>query len=69
MHNLKPNLIPHDIVTRWNSTHDMMAFTLKYCQPIDSVTADKSFKLWKFGMDSEDWQVIEDLVSILQVWS
>ena len=42
---LKPNLIPRDVVTRWNSTFDMMNFALKYRKPIDTITVDKSLKL------------------------
>ncbi|KDQ52102.1 hypothetical protein JAAARDRAFT_115571, partial [Jaapia argillacea MUCL 33604] len=29
-HHLPIRLIPHDIITCWNSTYTMMAFTLKY---------------------------------------
>src|SRR6266849_6636174 len=29
-HGLKSKLIPRDVVTRWNSTHDMMVFALEY---------------------------------------
>lgn len=65
--NLKPNLIPWDVVTRWNSTHDMMVFAIKYRIAIDDITADKSLKLRKFELDDSDWQIIGDLVSILQV--
>lgn len=66
-HNLKPKLIPRDVVTRWNSTHDMMVFALKYRKPIDSITADKSLKLRKYELDNEGWGIIEQLVSVLQV--
>ena len=64
---LKPNLIPCDVATRWNSTYDMMRFVLKYWVPIDSITANKSLKLWQFELDNEDWKIIGDLVSVLEV--
>ena len=66
-HKLKSRLIPHDVVTRWNSTHDMMEFALKYRKPIDDVTADKKLNLRKFELDNDDWKIIEDLVAILHV--
>jgi hAT family C-terminal dimerisation region len=64
--NLTPNLIPRDVVTRWNSTHDMLVFTLKYREPIDNITSDKSFKLRKYELDNDDWMIIEELVSLLE---
>src|SRR6266849_213323 len=65
-HGLKDKLIPRDVVTRWNSTHDMMVFALEYWKPIDSITMDKSLKLQRYKLDNEGWGVIEQLVSILQ---
>jgi len=44
----------------------MMRFALKYRQPIDTITADKTLKLQKFELDNDDWAIIEDLVTILQ---
>jgi len=68
-HGFKPCLIPRDVVTRWNSTYDMMQFVLKYRQPIDGITANKELKLRKYELDNEDWRIIEDLVSVLEVTS
>ena len=45
----------------------MMAFALKYRAAVDGITADKSLKLRKYELDGEDWQVIEDLVAVLEV--
>ena len=52
---------------RWNSTHDMMVFALEYRKPIDSITVDKSLKLRRYELDNEGWDIIEQLVSVLQV--
>jgi len=60
-------LIPQDVVTCWNSTHDMMVFALKYCKPINSITVDKSLKLRQYELDNKGWGIIEQLVSVLQV--
>jgi hypothetical protein len=62
-----PKLIPRDVVTRWNSTYDMLSFALKYREAIDVVTADKGLKLRKFELDDEDWSIVEDLVNVLEV--
>ncbi|KAF8838783.1 hypothetical protein BDN67DRAFT_873439, partial [Paxillus ammoniavirescens] len=37
---LKSNLIPRDVVTRWNSTYDVLCFALKYRRAIDKITVD-----------------------------
>ncbi|KAG1808912.1 uncharacterized protein BJ212DRAFT_1245844, partial [Suillus subaureus] len=42
---LKPKLIPRDVITRWNSTYDTLVFALAYRQPIDLITAEKKYKL------------------------
>ena len=64
---LKEKLIPRDVVTRWNSTYDMLHFVLTYREVIDYVTADKTLKLRKYELDNDDWVVVEDLVSVLEV--
>ena len=45
----------------------MMIFAIKYRKPIDSITADKSLKLRKYELDNEGWNIIEQLISVLQV--
>jgi hypothetical protein len=45
----------------------MMDFALKYRTAIDRVTGDKSMKLRRYELDNEDWVIIEDLVSLLEV--
>jgi hypothetical protein len=67
--NLKKRLIPRDVVTRWNSTYDMMRFVLAYWQAVDQITADKALKLRRYELDNDDWAIIEDLVSVLEVSS
>jgi hypothetical protein len=66
-HELKPNLIPRDVVTRWNSTYDMLQFVVRYRRAIDTITAKKDLKLRKYELDDDDWKIIEDLVAILDV--
>jgi hypothetical protein len=67
--NLKKRLIPRDVVTRWNSTYDMMRFVLAYRQAVDQITADKALKLRRYELDNDDWAIIEDLVNVLEVSS
>jgi hypothetical protein len=45
----------------------MLRFAVKYRIVIDSITADKSLKLRKFELDNDDWKILHDLVSVLEV--
>ena len=45
----------------------MMSFVLQYRKAIDKVTADKALKLRRYELDNDDWLIIEDLVSVLEV--
>ena len=67
--NLKKRLIPRDIVTQWNSTYDMMCFVLTYRKAVDQITANKVLKLRRYELDNDNWVIIEDLVSVLEVRS
>ena len=46
----------------------MIQFALEYREPIDTITENKELKLGKYELDNEDWRIIEDLVSVLEVW-
>jgi hypothetical protein len=65
---LKFKLMPRDVVTRWNSTYDMLEFALQYRAVIDRITVDKKLpQLRKYELDEDEWEVIENLTSVLEV--
>ena len=64
---LKEQLIPCDVVMHWNSTYNMLKFMLAYWLAIDKITADKCLKLRKYKLDNDNWAIVEDLVSVLEV--
>jgi hypothetical protein len=47
----------------------MLSFVLDYRSAIDTVTADKNLKLRKFELDDDEWKIVGDLVSVLEVRS
>ena len=51
----------------WNSTYDMLNFVLAYRVVIDKITADKGLKLRRYELDNDNWVIIKDLVSVLEV--
>jgi hypothetical protein len=63
---LKCRLIPRDVATRWNSTYDLLRFSLQYCTAIDDITNNKAFKLQKYELEPKDWLIIKDLVAVLK---
>jgi len=65
--NLKSHILSHNIVTHWNSMYYMLSFVIRYCAAIDAMTANKSLKLWKFELETEEWAIAKDLVSVLLV--
>ena len=64
---LKPRIFPRDVVTRWNSTYDMLSFALEYRTAIDAMTADKGLKLRDIELEDEEWLIVGDLVQLLSV--
>jgi hypothetical protein len=65
-HKLKSKLIPRDVVTRWNSTYDLLVFALRYRVAIDAITADKKLKLRKYELYDIDWVIVDDLTVVLE---
>jgi hypothetical protein len=45
----------------------MLKFALAYRVAIDKVTADKGLKLRRYELDNDNWVIIEELVSVLEV--
>ena len=45
----------------------MLRFAVKYQIAINSITADKTLKLRKYELDNNDWRIMNDLVSVLEV--
>jgi hypothetical protein len=63
---LKPCILPRDVVTCWNSTFYMLNFAIKYHSVIDAITVDKTLKLRKFKLETDEWSIAKDLVAILR---
>jgi hypothetical protein len=47
--------------------YNMLRFVLMYWPAVDKITADKALKLRRYELDNDDWVVVEDLVSVLEV--
>jgi hypothetical protein len=56
-----------DVSTRWNSTYDMLEFTLEYHTALNTMTADQDMKLRQFELSKKEWAMASELCKALQV--
>ena len=60
-HNLPQHMMPHDVLTRWNSTYDMLNFAVTYCPAIDMMTAARDLGLRNYELDGAEWKLAAEL--------
>jgi exoribonuclease II len=60
-------MMPRDVITRWNSTYDMLEFAVDYREALDSITGNQKMKLRQYELDEEDWEIATKLRDILKV--
>jgi hypothetical protein len=60
-------IMPRDITTRWNSTYDMLEFTIEYCEALESITRNQRMKLRQYKLTEEDWNIATQLYDVLKV--
>ena len=60
-------MMPRDVSTRWNSTYDMLDFSITYRSALDSMAANRDLSLRKFELDNEEWKAAEKLRDTLLV--
>jgi len=58
-------MMPRDVITRWNSTYDMLVFALEYREAIDEISGDKEMR--KYELEEEEWALVKQLCDILEV--
>ena len=59
--------MPWDVLTRWNSTYDMLSFVVQYQKAIEHMTSDHRNDLQPFKMLEEEWEIAEALQDMLKV--
>ena len=60
-------MMPQDVSMRWNSTFDMLEFTIQYCVTIDAMTAVQEFNLHKYELAPTEWNTAMELRDVLKV--
>jgi hypothetical protein len=66
---LKERIMPRDVNTRWNSTYDMLDFTLEHKAALNSMTCDAMNKLRAYELNEEEWGYVGKLREVLKVSS
>ena len=65
--NLSKCLMPQDILTRWNSTFDMLEFALNNQKTLDAITGNQRMELQMFELSEGEWTLAEQLQDVLEV--
>jgi hypothetical protein len=60
-------MMPRDVITRWNSTFEMLDFAVKYRIPIDEITSSRDLNLCKYELQDKEWEDAETLRDTLKV--
>ena len=60
-------MMPRDVLTRWNSTYDMLEFAVEYREAIDLITGNQRMKLRQYELSEEDWEIEMKLCDVLKV--
>jgi hypothetical protein len=67
VHHLSPCMMPCDISTCWNSTFNMLEFTIKYRPAINAIMAAHDFGLHQCELVPTEWKIAHELWDVLKV--
>ncbi|KAJ3966428.1 hypothetical protein EV361DRAFT_809106, partial [Lentinula raphanica] len=64
---LPDRILPRDVTTRWNSTHDMLNSFLQMKTAISDFVDRSSHSLTEYALTEEEWEVAEGLSAALLI--
>jgi hypothetical protein len=59
-------MMPRDVSTRWNSTFDMLDFSVTYRRALESLTGTLGMGLRDYELSDDEWDIVKDLRDILE---
>jgi hypothetical protein len=63
---LPERMMPRDITTRWNSTYNMLEFTVEYRPAINEITGGRGLSLRRYELNEEEWLLAGQLRDVLK---
>ena len=60
-------MMPRDVATRWNSTYEMVSFAYTYRAAYNEITANRKMKMRKYELQDTEWEIVNQLASVLKV--
>ena len=63
---LSIRMMPRNVLTRWNSTFDMIQFVIAYREPLNDLTGCRTMKLQDYGLMEDEWKIAEQLSDVLE---
>jgi len=64
---LTEHLIPRDVITRWNSTYNMLEVALKYRKAIDIMMSSRENRLREYELTWDEWNIAAQLRDVLNI--
>jgi hypothetical protein len=62
-------MMPRDVATRWNYTYKMLSFAYTYRVAYNTLTDNRDMRLRKYTLEDSEWQLVDQLASMLKVRS
>jgi hypothetical protein len=59
--------MPQDVLTRWNSTYNMLKFAYQYREAIDKITDDCAMDLSDYQLSESEWDTVNQHCKSLKV--
>ncbi|KAJ3834696.1 hypothetical protein F5878DRAFT_515652, partial [Lentinula raphanica] len=59
-------VLPRDVLTRWNSTYNMLAAFLTMKKPVSDFLDHSSYQMSDLALNDDEWEAVEGLVAVLK---
>ncbi|KAG0702689.1 hypothetical protein DFH29DRAFT_804597, partial [Suillus ampliporus] len=63
---LSMRIMPHNVSTHWNSTYDILNFSLNHQKAIDAMMDKRRLGLGKYELTPHEWTLVQQLHNILK---
>jgi len=64
---LSSRMMPCNVATCWNYTYEMLSFGYTYRVAYNTLTDNRDMRLRKYTLEDSEWQLVDQLASVLKV--